>query len=585
MKVYLIISVLSIMLVSSCYNQRPDISYSTFTEAADPDQKNLEEWEATGRGLHLSFGSKDIKYKKGKVPMLSVVKDKQINAWKGETVSFQAVVWSSYDVKQVECHWDSLVSDGGIVIDKDIIQTSFVRYIMSDARFVDEESKQLSERDSTLVPDMLDSLPCIDMEAYSVRPLWITLQVPHDATTGVYKTALKVYSKENPPQELRLELNIQDKTLPPADEWRFQTNMCIDPVAVANWHDVQLWSEQHFNVLEPYIEQMKRAGQKSITAYLFDHNNDVSAPLVKWIRKSNGVVTADFTNFDKWVGFLHSKGISSQIDCYAYEPNISNRISFWRDLNKQELDVKEVEVSTDANLLKACYRQIIEHLEDKHWFDKTVFVVNEGQTNEVAGLKELLQAINKDVKLELLAHEWTSGLLKDVYAANVPSQFSNLKEWFRVRHQKGLETSYQIDSKSRFPNIFLHSPSAESAWFGWYAAAQDIDGIHLNEFNSWGDRPLTEARFRNQSSGSNYIIYPGGRSSVRFERLIEGIQDYEKIMLMREELTAIDNDSSRQKLELLNEVLSDFVIDRIPRESASQMVNEGQQLLERLNAK
>lgn len=514
--------------------------------------------------------------------MLAVVKDKQVGAWKGESVSFQAVLWSSYAVEQIECEWLDLMDEKGNILPKNIIQTSFVRYLMSDAGFVNEKSGFVSERDSTLQPDLLDELPGMDMMAHTVRSLWVKIDVPRDAVPGLYKTSLKVYSKENPPQELRLELNIFNKILPEPELWRFQTNMCVNPLVIADWHKTALWSNEHFNTLQPYIELMKRAGQKSITAHLFDHFNDEKAPLIKWFMNRHGDISADFTNLDKWIDFHKRNGITSQIDCYAYEPDRMNTITFWAG-GKDECQVRELSIRNDKQLLEACYSVIIEHFIEKGWFDYTVFVVSEGLTEDVADLKKLMQTINKDVKLELLAHEWTSGLLKDVYAANVPSQFSNLKEWFKIRHREGLETSYQLDANSAFPNLFLHSPSAEATWFGWYAAAQEIDGIHIEEFNNWQAYPLIESRLETRSSGSNYLIYPGARSSVRYERLIEGIQDYEKIRLLREELEMAENDSNRQKLALLDEVLSDFVIDRIPRESASQMVDEGQNLLSKLS--
>ncbi len=515
--------------------------------------------------------------------MQAVIKDRRINAWKGESLSLQVVLWSSYDVKQVECEWSDFTTKEGNTIDKEIIQTRFVRYIMSDAAFVNEQSQNLTDRDSTLLPDMLDELPCMDMAEQTVRPLWITINVPHDADAGLYKTALKVYSKENPPQELRLELNIIDKHLPAPEAWRFQTNMCINPLAVAQWHDTPLWTKQHFDALQPYIDLMKRAGQKNITAYLFDHNNDTNTPLVQWVQKADGRISADFTNFDRWMNFLLNNGITSQIDCYAYEPDIDNSITFWNPTTNERV-TRNLSMESDQNILKECYSTIINHLTQNGWFGKTVFVVNEGQTEEVSSLKELLFSINNQIKLELLAHEWTTGLLKDVYAANVPSQFSNLKEWFRIRHQQGYETSYELEASSSFPNIFLHSPSAEATWFGWYAAAQGIDGIHIEEFNNWNVHALTEARQKKRSSGSNYLVYPGARSSIRFERLIEGIQDFEKIMLIREQEQAIDTEESRQNLDLLDEVLSDFVIDRIPRESASQMIFDGQRLIYQLSA-
>jgi hypothetical protein len=65
---------------------------------------------------------------------------------------------------------------------------------MSDAGFVNEESDEMAWRDSCLIPDMLDELPCIDMEAQSVRPLWVTIKVPNDVNPGSYNASLKVYS-------------------------------------------------------------------------------------------------------------------------------------------------------------------------------------------------------------------------------------------------------------------------------------------------------------------------------------------------------------------------------------------------------
>jgi len=582
MKVSLITPILFIALVlSSCYNQREEFSYSTFEEKIDPEVKNQIEWKATGRGLHLSFGSKDIKYRKGKVPMLAVVKDKEINAWKGERVSFQAVLWSAFNVKQVECQWSDLISANGDTMNIDAIQTRFVRYVMSDAGFVNDESDSMEWRDSCLIPDLLDQLPAMDMAAQTVRPLWITINVPPNVSSGIYTTSLKVYSKQNPPQELRLKLNVSDNTLPKTEDWRFQTNLAISPIEIARWHKVTPWSKEHFQELNPYVDLLKQAGQKNIDATIFSEQaNEKEQSLIAWSKAEDGRFIADFTNFDKWINYLMSKGIDSQIDCYAYAPLKSNFLVF-NDRRSGQIVEKELDIYADKQMLIDCYKIIISHLRQKEWFDKSVFAFGNGAAEEVEFLKELINSIDDDVKLELIAHDWTSGLLKDVYAVNIPSQFSSLKDWFRLRHQQGLETSYLLDASNTYPNTYLHSPSAESAWLGWYAAAQGIDGLHIDNFNNWSANVLTDARMDLKSSGSNYLVYPDARSSIRFERIVEGIQDYEKVLILREkELSAEANG----RLEQIDEVLSDFVIDRIPRENASLMVKNGQQLIVELSA-
>ena len=57
-------------------------------------------------------------------------------------------------------------------------------------------------------------------------------------------------------------------------------------------------------------------------------------------------------------------------------------------------------------------------------------------------------------------------------------------------------------------------------------------------FCSYNIDPLktTDYPRRRWPTGDCFLIYPGPRSSIRFERLREGIQDYDKIRLLREAL-------------------------------------------------
>ena len=49
---------------------------------------------------------------------------------------------------------------------------------------------------------------------------------------------------------------------------------------------------------------------------------------------------------------------------------------------------------------------------------------------------------------------------------------------------------------------------------------------------------MTDARFHMFAPGDTYFVYPDGRSSVRYERMLEGIQMSEKIRLLRQEMDA-----------------------------------------------
>lgn len=54
-------------------------------------------------------------------------------------------------------------------------------------------------------------------------------------------------------------------------------------------------------------------------------------------------------------------------------------------------------------------------------------------------------------------------------------------------------------------------------------------------YNSWPENPQYDSRFGNWSSGDTYLVYPYLRSSIRFERLIDGIEAAEKVRILRKE--------------------------------------------------
>ena len=73
--------------------------------------------------------------------------------------------------------------------------------------------------------------------------------------------------------------------------------------------------------------------------------------------------------------------------------------------------------------------------------------------------------------------------------------------------------------------------------------------------------PLLDSRFRSWAAGDTYSIYPGNRSSIRFEKLLEGIQDFEKIRILRDRFKASGNDKALSELESLLLPLRDSQID------------------------
>lgn len=147
------------------------------------------------------------------------------------------------------------------------------------------------------------------------------------------------------------------------------------------------------------------------------------------------------------------------------------------------------------------------------------------------------------------------------------------------RKNSGLKTTYYVACGIPKPNNFTFSPPSESCYEGWFAAAKGFDGFLRWAYNSWPENPVNDSRYTKWPSGDTYLIYPEAYSSIRFERLREGIQDYEKIRILREELAENTSAKAVTAREKLNDFLNTFNSKTLNNRSAADVINEGKQLL------
>ena len=124
-------------------------------------------------------------------------------------------------------------------------------------------------------------------------------------------------------------------------------------------------------------------------------------------------------------------------------------------------------------------------------------------------------------------------MMRDVCVAIHHSEVS--QEDIDMRREQGFYTTFYVCCHPSFPNTFSCSQPYESELLGWYNVAQDYDGMLRWAYNSWAENPQYDSRFGPWISGDTYFVYPFNRSSVRFEKLIDGIEVAEKVRQLRRE--------------------------------------------------
>lgn len=546
----------------SCQQKRPLKTCETFAEMADPTADTLSNWAQTPPGLNASFVSIDTKYPRSVMPEVKSTQSYQVTGWKGEKLSGQLLLWSAEDIQQVECEFSNFKSSKG-ELPSNIAQARFVRYVMTDIFEPGCGYRKPEDFPASLAPDMLDNLECFNIEAKTVRPVWLTLSIPQSATAGTYSGKLKVYARDQKTQEFEINIVVQNRTLPPPSEWTYHLDLWQHPSAVARVQNLKMWSDEHFEALKPQMKMLADAGQKVITANINKEpwNNqcfDPYADMITWTKNTDETWSYDYTVFDRWVQMMMDLGINKMINCYSMIP-WNNEIHYTNAASNEIINVKADPGTKIFNEMWTPFlKDFTKHLTDKNWLSITNIAMDERSPEVMKATIELLQKVSPELGISFADNHKSYKkypFIKDIsVAAGAKVDSADIA----MRREKGLITTYYVCCSDKFPNMFTFSNSAESVYASWYTIAADFDGFLRWAYNSWVENPLTDSRFKTWPSGDTYIVYPEARSSIRFERLIEGIQDFEKIRILRNDLKKTNTPESLSKLEKLNTEVAKF---------------------------
>ena len=512
-------------------------------------------WNALPEGLNATWASRDVHYKLHEVPQVTQKDVATIHAWKGERANVQAVLYSKSNqdtlaVRMTE--WQKNGNATGI----NAAEARFVNYVITDD-FTSCGNNSMNYP-TWLVADVIDQDKPHAVPAMETRPVWCTVEVPRDIEAGEYTTSLEVVDKAgNVVKSLTLKVNVNSHSLPTVAEQKFHLDFWQQPYAVSRYYGVERWSDGHFEALRPYLAALGRAGQRVVSAILFyepwgEQTHDLFDPMVQTTKKSNGTWEYDYTVFDKYVELCAEYGINKQINCFSMLPwDMSFR--YFDEASNSYKTLTTTYSSTEYRELWTNFLTAFKaHLQQKGWFEKTVIAVDE--RGEAAMLKayEIANALGFKMALAGNYHSSLCDILHDKCVQLGQEHYITAAQLASRKAQNRITTFYTSCANSE-PNIYTNSYPAEAAYLPIYAAKMNLDGYLHWSWMNWDEDPLIDSRYRKFGSGDTYCYYPGNRSSVRFERLIEGIHQYEKIQILREEYS--DN---ADKLYKLNTLLGRF---------------------------
>lgn len=553
------------------------------SEPTDPDPPSAAVWKDIQPGIHSGFGSMDVADSKSLPPAGQPAASVKLHGWKGERVNCKLLVWSAGVDENISINATGLAA-GDHEINRNRISISVVKYVLTDGFPGGNERKDKSAFPVHLMPDRLSRTNSFAMDAPGTRPVWISVDIPPETPAGTYHGMISRQSASGTASH-RISLEVQNVTLPPPCEWSFHLDLWQHPDAVARYGRVKLWSPEHLSLLRPMLTMLAQAGQKCITTTLIDEpwnhqTYDDFGSMIKWTKRANGTWTYDYSHFDTYVALAMECGITKQINCYSMVP-VENKISWFDEKSGQFITAKPLPGTVEYEEIWRNFLTDFEaHLKNKGWLDKTTIALDERDEEEMKRLFGFLRKTAPELKISM-AGFYFKNLNPAIYdfSANWHSIDQISGDVMAARKKSDLNTTFYVACNIPKPNTFTFSPPPESCYEGWFASALGFDGFLRWAYNSWVENPELDSRFVRWPSGDAFLVYPDAQSSVRFERIREGIQDYEKIRILRDKLA---NDSSKEAAAAgrdFDSFLKSIDTKTLATRSAADVVNEGKELL------
>lgn len=556
--------------------------FAQFVEMKDPKATDPAMWNTISAN-NLSFIDTEFSLSKTTAPHAEQIKKTwTLTGWKNETVQTQLAFWGTQDHTSVELSVSDLTSDKA-KINREHIKINPITYVMSDLPGDLTQGCGISiTLDSVLVADRITNGTSFVYSKNETRPIWLQIHIPTDADAGLYKG--KVYAKfKNKKLALDYTVEVKNQTLPDPKNWTYHLDLWQNPYAVARYHKVEPFSDTHFKILQPHIQRLANAGQKNITATLiYDPWNgqtyDKYDAMVKWIKKKDGTWTFDYTVFDKWVTFMQQQGIQKFINCYSMIPwNLS--FYYWDEAtNKMEIVKAKPGEAAYENHWMPFLIDFAKHLKAKGWFEKTNIAMDERPMKDMLAAIEIIKKADKSFNISLAGtyHEELAPYLSDYCITlneNMPQHILD------QRNAKGFTTTAYTCCTEIFPNTYTNSGYSEATWLSWNAMQRGFHGYLRWAFDCWNAEPNLDSRFGTWMGGDTYLVYPDNTSSIRFERLREGIQDFEKIKIVKQQLLQSNNTGDLKKL---HDILTTFSNNNINRKMIPEQVKSGKSFLNSL---
>ncbi len=448
---------------------------------------------------------------------------------RGQTVGGQIVIRAGSTpsrVSRLRCN-GLRTADGRDAIPRSAFQASFVEYFHVAKNSTLTPASELARQAPAEFPDAFSEAAEVTIPERVNQPIWVQVRIPNGAKPGDYSGMIEA-DVDGDPLEVPVTLTVYDFALP-ADT-RLLVTVWTNTGSLAKHQNVTEGSEQWWALIERVAGLMRA-----------HHQNVILTPwsLIKATRSTDGKLQLDFGGFDRWVRIFRANGFK-RIEIAHVGGREHGQ---WEDKTFVSYDMPCSGVQqgqSDKAPIEEWLPLLQSHLKQQGWLDEAmIHVADEPIEVNLDSWKELAKRVRK-----------AAPDLRRIDAVHVPDlrghlevwvpQLNFLEQWMQrfVEAQKdGVELWYYTAwvPQGRYPNRLMDYPLIKTRMLHWLNYTTGTTGYLHWGWNFW------DVPFDQFAPGDNFIVWPGKqtpRSSLRYEAMREGIEDYEYLRMLEDALLA-----------------------------------------------
>lgn len=430
----------------------------------------------------------------------------------------------------------------------------------------------LPDDDCTQKADILLTQDVRESPANVPSALWVELKVPADAQPGDYQIIVHLFSSMYDEDEVlvakeSIPLHVYPHVMPEPKDFKFYLDLWQHNSNVARKHDVKLWSDEHFAVLDSYAASLAALGQKSIFICASEspwggwkcaanqrHNGNLyEYSIIGITREPDGSFTYDYSKMQRYIDICTSKGISGDIEVFGIVNIWDNDYMSYKVLCEEYGEKIRLRYLDKAD---GCVKYM-RNLEDIKDYIKSLeaYFIETKQIHRVRIAADEPSDIEKYRKSISLIRELTPAFLFKTainhaefigefgenindfapYLHCVCDEYRKLMEYKAENPQK--KFLYYVCCGPAHPNTFLGSPLTESRLLPIITNFLRFDGFLRWNYTVWPDDPRKELRYGHWRTGDTNFVYPGYNGqvmlSLRYKNFQRGVYDYEMLEKIR----------------------------------------------------